>query len=171
MKIYLSLILSIILLHSCTAEPTNNKTNEDVLHFDKIIFHTSMCFGTCPTYHLEVENNKSLRLYAERVYSEDSYDTDSTKTGYYTGYVTDTTFDKLNSELGQLNIDSLEFPEEFCCDGSVITIIVYYDGKRKYLSSMWPPAEASKLIGVLYEICRNSDLVRTEDYFHIEDEK
>ncbi len=141
---------------------------------DKIIFHTSMCFGTCPTFHLQVDNNREVKLYAEEVYKNpnefSSFEIDTTKTGYFIGIVADTIFRKLTNELNDLGLDTLEFDGASCCDGSLITIIVYYNGKRKFLKSMFPPYKAHKLIGTLYDICETSKLTRTTEKFNIEDE-
>lgn len=141
------------------------------LKLEKIIFHTSECFGVCPTYHLEVDGDKSLKLYAERVYKKDkgfSMETDTARTGYFTGSVQDTTFQKLMNELETIGLDSLEFDGRSCCDGSLKTIIVYYNGKRKFLRSMFPPDKADQLIAILYEISETSPLQRTGEKFEIE---
>lgn len=163
------IITSIIsILFGCGQSDKNVK-------LDKIIFHTSMCFGTCPTYHLQVDNNREIKLYAEQVYKNPqdfgSFETDTTKTGYFVGIVADTTFRKLTNELSNIGLDTLEFDGASCCDGSLITIIIYYNGKRKFLKSMFPPDKANKLIGTLYDICETSKLTRTTEKFKIEDEK
>lgn len=142
---------------------------------EKIIFHTSMCLGTCPSFHLQVDNKKEVKLYAEQVYKNPqdsgSYGTDTTKTGYFLGILSDTTFNKLTNELCAIDLESLEFDGANCCDGSLITIIVYYNGRKKLLKSMFPPEKADKLIGILYDICEKSTLRRSSQKFEIENEK
>lgn len=153
---------------------TDKKQKEKTHSFEKIIFHTTGCFGTCPTYHLQLDSNKKIKLFAERVYKNDkdfSFDLDTAKTGYFNGVASDSTFTLLDNELKSIGLDTLEFDGASCCDGSLITIIVYYDGKRKYLKSMFPPDKASKLIGILYDICEKSTLTRTTQKFEIENEK
>ncbi len=146
--------------------------SKKTFQLEKIIFHTSMCYGYCPSYHLQVDKDKKINLFAEQVYKNvryQSYEPDTTKTGYFTGIVADTTFNKLTNELQKIGLDSLEFDGATCCDGSIKTIIVYYNGKRKYLKSMFPPVKAGKLISILYEICETSKLQRTDERFKIED--
>jgi hypothetical protein len=153
-----------------TALGNCNQANKKI-KLEKIIFHTSECFGACPTYHLQVDGDKSLKLYAERVYRKDkgfSREQDTARTGYFTGSVSDTTFNKLLQELETVGLDTLEFEGPNCCDGSLKTIIVYYNGKRKFLKAMFPPEKAHPLIAVLYEICGNSKLQRTQKKFEIE---
>ena len=53
MRISLVIFSSILLLSGCYRKGKPIK-------FEKIIFHTSMCFGDCPIYHLEVDSNKKL---------------------------------------------------------------------------------------------------------------
>lgn len=106
---------------------------------DKIIFHTSMCFGTCPTYHLQVDNNREVKLYAEQVYKNGSYETDTTKTGYFVGIVADTTFRKLTNELGVRG-----FPTIFFTDTTEKKEIVYssnpYSTFENALVKLYPNA-------------------------------
>lgn len=164
MKPILLLLLATVALRDC-GQPGRK------IKLEKIVFHTSPCFGACPTYHLQVNSDKSLQLYAERVYKKDkgfSREPDTAKTGYFTGTVRDTTFQKLLSELETIGLDSLELNGPNCCDGSLKTIIVYYNGKRKFLRSMFPPENTHRLIAVLYEIAEKSPVRRTDEKFEIE---
>lgn len=164
------IIIFAFILALSTCEHSKN------IKFEKFIFHTSMCFGTCPVYHLEVNNEKELKLHAEHVFPK-TYDfqsllePDTAKTGYFRGLVNDTTFNKLMSELNTIGLDTLNFNNINCCDGSLITIIVYYNGKRKFLQSMFPPDNAYKLISTLYEICEANSNKKTNEKFVIEGEK
>lgn len=164
MKSIFLLLLATVALRDCS--PSDRKIKPE-----KIIFHTSPCFGACPTYHLEVQSDKGLRLHVERVYQKDkgfSMEPDSTKTGYFTGIVSDTTFQKLLTELETVGLDTLELNGPDCCDGSLKTIIVYYNGKRKFLRSMFPPDNIKGLIAVLYEIAEKSQVRRTDKPFGLE---
>jgi len=141
--------------------------NSDNPSFDKVIFHTSMCFGNCPVYHLELDKNKNVKLYTELTYGK-NWEVDSSKMGYFEGLVSETTFEKLSFIIKTIGIDTLHFNNVLCCDGSVYTIIVYHNGKRKFLQSMTPPIKARELIMNLYEVCRKSNLKRTNKKFKIE---
>ena len=138
---------------------------------EKIIFHTSLCFGECSVYHLEVKNNKAVRLYAETVFKNTgkfNYQNDIDKEGYFVGKATDANFRRLDSIIQNIGIDTLKFNDLNCCDGVLYTIIVYYDGKKKILKSMFPPEKANDLISTLYSICKESNVMRTDDGFEIE---
>lgn len=45
--------------------------NEHII-FEKIVFHTTHCFGHCPVYHLEVLRDGRTRLHKERIYKKKS---------------------------------------------------------------------------------------------------
>ncbi len=142
--------------------------------FKKIIYHTSMCFGRCPVYHLQIEKNRNVKLHAERVYKQDSTGKsidDSTQIGYFTGKVDKQLYNELIKALQTANPDKLEFDGKTCCDGSVTTIILYYQGKRKFLESMFPPQEARPVISILSQICKTGQLKRTKKKFVIEKDK
>lgn len=165
MRKSLALFSLILLIVSC-------KQQRKKVDLEKIVFHTSECFGKCPTYHLQVDKDQRVKLYAEQVFKKPgniaSFEDDTARMGYFTGKASDSSFRKLTGELNKIELDTLEFDKTVCCDGSLITIIVYYNGKRKYLKSMFPPAKADKLISVLYEICHTSALQRTNDKLRIE---
>jgi hypothetical protein len=165
-----SVFVTTCILIGCNNTHKSKNSNAGTA-FTKIIFHSTGCFGRCPTYHLKVNSDKTLKLFAETVYKNGSgrvFDADSSKIGYYTGLVSDSDFANLNRELKAIGLDSLKFEGPNCCDGSVITLIVYYNGKRKFLRSMFPPDKASKLISTFYSICENSGLKRSSRKFDIE---
>ena len=142
--------------------------------FKKIIFHTSMCFGKCPVYHLQIECNKKIKLHAEHVYKKDanmSVVEDTSKIGYFTGTVDNQLFNSLVKELKKINLDSVKLDGPTCCDGSVTSMIIYYRAKRKSGQSMVPAEEMRPIIGILTQICQSPDLKRTKERFVIEKEK
>lgn len=142
--------------------------------FKKIIFHTSMCFGKCPVYHLQIENNKQVKLYAEHVYKQDAKmksAEDSSKIGYFTGTVDNQLFNSLIKELKKINLDSVTLDGPTCCDGSVVSVIFYYRAKRRSGQTMVPSEQMRPVISILKQICQAPDLKRTNERFVIEKEK
>ena len=161
-------------LASCTHSDKQTKQADKTLEFEKICFHTSSCDGTCPVYHLEVTKDRKMRLFAEKVYKTTAAsfsDFDSTKMGFFVGTVTDSNFNKLTRELQNIDIDNFTFEKADCCDGSITTIIIYYNGKRKYISSMFLPPKSGKLISLLNDICEKSKLTRVSEVFDIESQE
>ncbi len=169
-------MVKIIVIFLClsgllTLEQRKTNTDNQSFSFEKIIFHTTACNGFCPIYHLEVTRNKQIRLHTEDAYRRSekfSFTRDSSKIGYFTGTIQDSTYQKLVTELSFMDLNNLAFDNAQCCDGSVITMIVYYNGKRKILRSMFPPEKALKLIGMLYDICGKSQLMRSTEQFTVE---
>jgi hypothetical protein len=137
--------------------------------FDKIIFHTSICFGTCPAYHLELDSHRRIKLFAESVPDEKlPMWHDTTKMGYFTGIADENKFDQLSHIIQTIGVEKLKFNGINCCDGSMIRIIIYRNGKKTMLASMFPPEKAGPLISVLYQICGTSNLKRSTKPFNIE---
>ena len=93
---------------------------------------------------------------------------DIDKEGYFVGNATDSNFRRLDSIIQNIGIDTLKFNNLTCCDGVLYTIIVYYDGEKKILKSMFPPEKANDLISTLYSICKEGNVIRTDDRFEIE---
>lgn len=138
------------------------------LQFEKLTYHTSACFGRCPTYHMEIGNDKKIRLHSETSYGNGSMQSNPAKEGYFIGTVNDTNYNKLLSELRKVGLDTIKFGGPKCCDGPVKTIIVYYNGKRKYMHAMFPPEHANGLISTLNDIYATSKFERTDLKFEVE---
>lgn len=159
-----NLLIAFILLMSLSACKKKTTGTQKAL----IIYHTSGCYGYCPVYHLQVNNDKTARLYAEVVYKNGTSELDSSKMGYFTGTLQDTLFNNLKDKLNRLDLDNLTFDGADCCDAPIVTIIIYYDGKRKFLRSMFPPAISGPLLSALDEICISNNFTRTSEPFRIE---
>lgn len=159
-------------LLSCNQSEKRVKETAKTVNFEKLYFHTTSCDGACPVYHVEVTKDKGVRLFAEKIYKINgtTVSDDSGKMGYFVGSVTDSTFNKLIAEIQNINIDALSFDKADCCDGSITTIIIYYNGKRKFLRSMFPPPKSEKLISILNDICENSSCTKVNEPFNLESE-
>lgn len=170
MKNYLFHLACILLVSGCasTNKPaTPGATAVPPAPFEKIMFHTSQCFGACPVYHLEVDGKKNVKLQIEAIFAK-GIQVDSSKTGYYKGTADEAAFNQLVHEIETIGIDTLNFGDAHCCDGSLKTIIVYRNGKRKFMESMFPPERTNNLIAALYAICEKSKLEKTDEKFVIE---
>jgi len=164
------LTILFIILTTFGCRPTDKKTG-----LEKIIFHSTGCFGSCPTYHLQLNNDKSFKLFAESVLKRDTVSlnilgkADTTKMGYFIGQSDDTLFQQITTELATLGLDTINFDGPSYTDGSSITLIIYYDGKRRYLQSYFPTPKADKLISSLYNVCESSPKKRSNEKFKIEE--
>lgn len=158
----LNSILLLLLLASCSAEKTP-------IDFEKIVFHTSPCFGNCPIINLQVNKDKSILLYKNKDIIKAKVGEGSTlnnETEYFKGTVSDELYKELLTEIAKT--DTISYKGQNCCDAPLKTMISYYNGKRKYSETMFPPKEAEKLISILYEIAKSKNLAKTEK-FEIED--
>lgn len=152
----------------------NSAVPQTEVKFEKIIFHTSFCNGNCPVYHLEVDKDSSYKLYAETIFDNNAgrlFVRDTSKIGYYRGKVGVENYSELINVLNTVGLNDLAFDNVTCCDASVKEIIVYYNGKRKSLISMSPPATARNLILLLYKICDEGLNGQKTTPFEIEREK
>jgi len=144
------------------------KSAQDGFQFEKISYHSGPCFGACPSYHMEIRADKTLRLKGDSLYNKRMGNRDLSKVGYFTGKVADSSYNKLIAQLRSVGLDTLKFRGPNCCDAPMKTIIVYYNGKRKYLHAMFPPEHAHGLISVLNDIYSKSRFEPTSQRFDIE---
>jgi hypothetical protein len=149
----------------------NSQTRESLktgkIKLEKIIFHSSRCNGICPRIDLIIDSNKNI--FANREIYISKSEVYRRYSGQFEGTLQQTDYNKLITLLETCNLDSLKFPSIDCCDGIITTIIVYYNGQRKYLRSMTPPQIADKLIWFLNSVGFNKKLKRTNEIKSIEE--
>ena len=129
--------------------------------------HTTTCYGTCPKIDLEIDSNRNIYLSGEFYKAYGLIDT--AMSGKFVGKLTDTLYNELINILKTSNLRSLYFPEAEGMDGSTKTLIIYYNGQRKYLKSMFPPTIAERLILFLYRIRKIAVMTRTNEKRTIEE--
>jgi hypothetical protein len=139
------------------------------LHFEKIVFHTSKCYGTCNVYHLQVEQSGAFKLNRAFMYNHETYLEDSTAEGYFSGELPDSLYQPLLHALRTINLRSLHMDTVLCCDAPVKTVIVYFNGQRKYFKTMFPPKLTDRLILALYNICIYANGSRVKEPFKLEE--
>jgi len=137
--------------------------------FEKIIYHTTSCFGSCPTIDLEIDSNRNVYLKGQFYKGNSMFEIDSVSSGQFIGRLNETLFTELIDIIQTCNMKTLVFPEIHGADGPVTTLIIYYNGQRKYLKSMFPPTIADKLIEFLYLVNTKVDLTRTDEKRTIEE--
>jgi hypothetical protein len=144
------------------------KPAQDGFKFEKITYHSGPCFGACPSYHLEIRNDKTVLLKGDSLYNKRMGNRDMSKVGYFTAKVVDSSYTKLVNALRNIGLDTLKFKGPNCCDAPMKTLIVYYNGKRKYLHAMFPPDHAHGLIATLNDIYSKTRFEPTARGFDIE---
>lgn len=141
--------------------------------FEKIIFHTSKCFGTCPEYHLELNHNKEIRLYIEKAYDKRKIDT--ARIGFYRGKLDKKTYKEFQSILEKIDWEKsgMEAPPVApktitLSEGSQLTLILYIDNKRKPIKYIYPSGHWQNLMAFLYKISEDKSLIKVSEKLEIE---
>ncbi|MBX2931341.1 MAG: hypothetical protein KF781_05275 [Chitinophagaceae bacterium] len=141
-------------------------TKNTMEHFEKIIFHSTTCYGSCPSLSLEVHADRSTKL--QRQFYAFGGKEIAANSGTFQGSMNKQSFKLLMKTLKNSQYEKLAFPNIDCCDAPVITIIIYANGKRTYLKSMMPLQEATELIQFLTELTKDINLPTTTEKFEIE---
>ena len=151
---------------SCASKKNDRK-------FEKIIFHTSKCFGTCPEYHLELNQKKEIKLYIEKAYQKRILDT--LKIGYYKGKLNKETYSELLSLIEKIDIEkssSIEPVREskttILKEGSQLSLILYSNKLRKPIIYIYPVGLREKLMNYVYKIVNDNNLNKTKEKLDIE---
>lgn len=158
MTIFKASFVLMILLNAfifSNAQQANKK-----FQFGKIIYHSSRCNGSCPQIDLVIEKNKEV--YVARQMFKSKSEVDQKYSGTFNGSLKQNEYNKLITLLEAAQLDSLQFPMTYCCDGAIKTLIVYYNGKRRYFKSMAPPESVAELLKTLSAIAINKKLKTTK---------
>jgi hypothetical protein len=115
------------------------------INLSKIIFSSGRCNGTCPNIDLEIDSAKNIFVTRE-YYKNRKGDVDSLHSGSFKGKLSQTKYKKLIELLQNCDINTLEFPKLRIYDKAYKTITIYYNGKKKNLSSPEPPKKVEDLI-------------------------
>ncbi len=161
-----AVIVLMAILFSCKSPSAGSANAADDFKFSKLIYHLSRCNGTCPSMDLEIDNNKAV--YVNREFYKTKSTIDSAGSGRFKGTLSQEQYNKLIDVLKKSNLDSLNFTPVGITDVSETTIIVYYNGKRKYLHSARPAPEANELITFIKSIGNDKNLERTTEVKELE---
>ena len=160
-KMFYLIIISFI-LNSCASKKNNNG-------FEKIIFHTSKCFGTCPEYHLEINKNKEVKLYVEKAYEKRKIDT--LKMGYYKGKLDDKTYMEFIDLIKKIDLEKSGIIEPkrepntiILSEGSQLSIILYIKKQRKPMIYIYPAGHWEKLMSFVYKIGKSESLASLPNF-------
>jgi hypothetical protein len=159
-------LIAAVALFSCKSQSAGNAQPADEFKVSKVVYHLSRCNGTCPSMDLEIDSNKNI--YVNREFYKTKGLVDSANSGTFKGKLTAAQADQLKAVLKKSNIDSLEFAPVGITDVSETTIIVYYNGKRKYLKSARPPQAANDIITFLKSVGNDKGLERTTEVKELE---
>ena len=102
----------------------------DSLKFEKIIFSTTECYGTCPVMAIEIDNNKNFKFIGEK---------NSIATGHYYGKIPDAEYEKLLDILRLSQLDSIHCGTDRNIDLSTYSLEIHYnDRSRNFKTCMLP---------------------------------
>jgi Domain of unknown function (DUF6438) len=165
-KNYFYIVLSTLAFNSCGTQG-NVSTPGTGDNFEKLIYHSSRCNGTCPQIDFQVDSTRTIIVNREYFVSKGG--TDSARSGHFKGVLDPINYAQLLKILDSVDYKNLKFPDIQCCDGIIKTIIVYSAGSRTYLKSMTPPPEASAFISFLHKLGTDTKLTKTAEEFNIEE--
>jgi len=69
--------------------------------------------------------------------------------------------------LESIDFNESKTIENHCCDGSLKTISIYYNGKIKVIETMFPSEKTREIVSFLIDVCENDQLIKTNEKFEI----
>ena len=137
------------------------------IKLEKIIFHSSPCFGRCPVFDVEIDSN--MLIYFKGHIINDYHDSTLRPISeQFKGKLPDSTYKKLISLLQRCELKDLKYTPEHNTDAWGRTIIVYFNNQRKEISSTSPPMILTDLVNFFVHINNEVTLTATNENFEIE---
>jgi hypothetical protein len=137
------------------------------------LYLCTKCFGTCPEYHLELNQKREIKLYIEKIYNKRTLDT--LKTGYYRGKLDDETYSELISLIEKIDIKKSGIIEPIreqntitLKEGSQLSLTLYVKNQRKPMIYIYPEGHWKKLMSFVYKVSNLEYLTKTSEKLQIE---
>lgn len=139
-----------------------DKTN----YFDRIIFHSSRCFGICNDLYMELDRAGNLKVTNK---GNDRIDSGKVNLNYR-GKVSYYDIQRLNEILSYSQLKTLEWPDRKCFDAPEYTVILYQNDRRYYFhgSSVCIPIVSYELTNYLFRFFCYDNLREVKETFEYE---
>ncbi len=123
------------------------------IRLEKLIYHIRGAWIPHSVY-LQIEQDKSFYISSQSY----RYGAARREEGNYTGVLSDSLYQELISCLQTCNLRQITFDEVEIKDSDQVTLIVYFNGIRRYLKSNNPPQITSRLFHVLESVYDDAEL-------------
>lgn len=112
------------------------------ISFEKLVYH-SFYGGNAPHVSLQVDSARNLYVHFRNEYDK------SMRKGTYSALLDHNTYNQLIYQLQNAQLRALRFGNFKGADSAITTLIVYFNGKRKYLKSIAPPRVTRDLLSFI----------------------
>ncbi|GAB4043459.1 hypothetical protein [Spirosoma litoris] len=143
-------------------------TADTTIRFEKLVFSSGLCHGSCPKYEYELTNKKAFRLHIITAFANRSFMRDSTAQGCFIGEVPDSLYRKVIDALQTCYLRQLIVEPALCCDAPLKKLSIQFNGQKKTIETMFPPVIMTKLFAVLSQIYDAAPRKRTDTPFDLE---
>lgn len=113
--------------------------------FEKLVYRATQAWFS-PTVSLQLDNKRNLYLEIDNGFYGHNKDL---ATGRYVAVLDDSTYKQCISLLQNSSIRRLRFGDVEVKDSPEVTLIVYFNGERKYLKSTFTPRVANDLLSFI----------------------
>jgi len=121
----------------------------DTINFQKILFSSTTCYGTCPAMSFQIDNKKLMK------FSGDKY---AVKQGSYAAILPDQLYGELLKIIAISDLDKLEDLGNFNVDAATYKLEVHYNNKVKFIKTAFVPYVTNKLLNFLLEVPQKVEL-------------
>lgn len=131
-----------------------NEVYTDTIKFEKLVFHSTGCFGYCPIMTIEIDNKKNLKYIGGQF---------SHIKGNYSSTLSDSLYAELINILRISELDKLKNNNSKVEDVPVYTIAISYNQKNRLLKSYRLPLVANELLNYLMHITKRVKLNKNDN--------
>ncbi len=130
----------------------------DSIRFEKLLFHSTRCYGMCPVLTLMLDSSKQVEFIGKQ---------NAVKQGFYTAKLSKKLYHELLQILSISELDKLINTEQAYIDAPAHAMEIYYNGKMKYIRATDFPIMGQLLLEYLNAIPKKLELRASEQPFQI----
>jgi hypothetical protein len=135
-----------------------HKAYTDTIWFEKIIFNSTTCYGSCPDMTLLVNNNGQVQFTGRKY---------AVKQGSFNSSISPALLNGLIEILKVCELDKIESNKQTNIDAPTYTLEIHYNGKIKYLKSCMLPFVTDNLLQYLLALPAKLKLEETNNNIDI----
>lgn len=131
-----------------------NQIYTDTIQFEKIVFNSTTCYGTCPNSTIQIDKKKQVQFFGGEY---------AIKQGMFRSKVTDAQFSQLIEILKTSELGKIVSNKYTNIDAPTHTIEIYYNNKIKRLKSCMLPFATDRLLAYLLNLPKNIELTESTE--------
>lgn len=160
-------VLGLVLLGACSSSKASEVASSADLKYkiERIEYFTSGCFGTCPIFKIDIDNDRKAVYTAKRFNMSQDFSAPHPE-GVFEGVIDEATYNSIVKKLNDMDFPTLQdrYKVEWTDDQTGNLKIIYDGGKEKVITDygLRGTPELEKIHKMFLDVRTNQDWKKSE---------